>query len=69
MKNYLTDANEDIIINSYNYQIVYPDVYYINSDTEYNIPSVTTEKVDIYDYARGEKVIKSQYSGYDPDLD
>lgn len=69
IKEYQTDANEDIIINSYNYQIIEPAVYYINSEMEYNIPSVTTEKVDIYDYARGEKVIQSQLSGYDPDLD
>ena len=69
IKEYQTDANEDIIINSYNYQIIEPAVYYINSEMEYNIPSVTTEKVDIYDYARGEKVVQSQLSGYDPDLD
>ena len=69
IRNYFTDANEDIIINAYNYQIVSPAVYYIDSDVEYNIPSITEEKVGIYDYARGEKVIKSQLSGYDPDLD
>ena len=69
MKQYQTDANEDIIINAYNYQITSPAVYYIDSDTEYNIPSVTEESLIVYDYARGEKVIKSQLSGYDPDLD
>jgi hypothetical protein len=65
---YLTDINDDIIVNAYNYEVL-DDVFYIDSDLEYNIPSIVENALDIYDLARGEKVIKSQYSGYDPDLD
>jgi hypothetical protein len=65
---YLTDVNGDTIVNAFNYEVI-TDVFYADSELEYNIPNITTEALDIYDAARGEKVIKSQRSGYDPDLE
>ena len=69
MENYKTDVNEDIIINACNYEIISPEVLYVDSEFAYNIPSITMEALAIYENARGEKVIKAQRSGYDPDLD
>ena len=74
---YKTDVNEDIITNSYNYRIISPEVVYIDSETSYNIPSVcydpedsiTSPEFSVYNGARGEKVIRSAKTGYDPDLD
>jgi hypothetical protein len=66
---YLTDANEDIITNAYNYRVL-DLVEYTNSEWKDNIPSILDENgFNIYDYARGEKVVRSQKSGYDPDLE
>ena len=65
---YEMDPNEDIITNACNY-VVSDAVTYMDLEEAYDIPSIIDERLSIYEYARGEKVIKSQKSGYDPDTD
>lgn len=65
---YKTDANEDIIINACNYATV-DNVLFLNLEEKSNIPNIIENELLVYDKARGEKVIKSQLSGYDPDTD
>lgn len=74
---YKTDINEDIITNSYNYRIISPEITYVDTEISYNVPSVCYDSQDsendpkftVYDNSRGEKVIRSAKTGYDPDLD
>ena len=65
---YKTDTNEDIIINACNYTTV-DNVLFLNLEEKSNIPNIVENELLVYDRARGEKVIKSQLSGYDPDTD
>jgi hypothetical protein len=65
---YEKDANEDIIINACNYAIE-ETVLYASAETITSIPNIIENQLSVYNFARGEKVIKSQLSGYDPDLD
>lgn len=71
--NYLRDVNEDIITNAYNYRIVSPEVLYVDKTAAYDVPNICYSENDssfeVYDKARGEKVIRSPKTGYDPDMD
>jgi hypothetical protein len=56
---YLTDVNEDIIINAYNYEIL-TEVKYADGEFKDNIPNILNGNgMYVYEYARGEKVVKS----------
>lgn len=70
---YARDVNEDIITNAYNYRIISPEVLYVDKASSYDVPNIFYSENDssfeICDWARGEKVIRSTKTGYDPDLD
>ena len=70
---YSLDINEDIITNAYNYRVISPEVLYVDKASSYDVPNIFYSENDssfeICDWARGEKVIRSAKTGYDPDLD
>ena len=72
-KVYARDVNEDIITNAYNYRVISPEVLYVDKASSYDVPNIFYSENDssfeICDWARGEKVIRSTKTGYDPDLD
>ena len=76
---YTLDANEDILTSGCNYRIVsYTDpsdnskrkVEYSNSALKDNLINIVqVGGLTIYERGRAEKVIRSQKTGYDPDMD
>lgn len=72
-KVYARDVNEDIITNAYNYRVISPEVLYVDKASSYDVPNIfyleNDSSFEICDWARGEKVIRSTKTGYDPDLD
>ena len=79
---YLLDINNDVITNGCNYRILGyfekgddegqkpREVRYSESATKNSIMNIIgSSGLNIYDRARAEKVVRSQKTGYDPDMD
>lgn len=76
---YILDTNDDVIVNGCNYRIVsYStpesendlEIEYSSSALRDNIINIVNEDgLILYERARAEKVIRSQKTGYDPDMD
>ena len=77
MEKYLLDVNEDVIVNGCNYRILdYENkgelhkIAYADSALKDNLINIIDlEGLRIYEHGRAEKVVRSQKTGYDPDMD
>ncbi len=69
---YQTDINKDIITNAYNYRLL-REIDYQEVETTANVPEIvdytSDEDFTVSELYRGEKVIRSPETGYDPDID
>ena len=71
---YVLDVNEDVITNGCNYRVLYygsnHKIEYADSSFKDNLINIVDlNGLQIYEHARAEKVVRSQKTGYDPDMD